>query len=161
MGNYEPLDLKNIYVGRATRDHVETILSLLELEFVTILSPRDLVAMLRRATDMPTDYRKSFSRAFLVLQAMDADGVTHYVATEAAYTADRRDTDRALYTALYLTRCTGCPAHTVISSVKNDPEVQVQVDAQGSEPGWTRPCYPARVHVTVNDSIGTRQLSMA
>ena len=161
MGNYEPLDLKNIYVGRATRDHIETILSLLELEFVTILSPRDLVAMLRRATDMPTDYRKSFSRAFLVLQAMDTDGVTHYVATEAAYTADRRDTDRALYTALYLTRCTGCPAHTVISSVKNDPEVQVQVDAQGSEPGWTRPCYPARVHVTVNDSIGTRQLSMA
>lgn len=129
MGNYEPLDLKNIYVGRATRDHVETILSLLELEFVTILSPRDLVAMLRRATDMPTDYRKSFSRAFLVLQAMDADGVTHYVATEAAYTADRRDTDRALHTALYLTRCTGCPAHAVISSVKNDPEVQVQVDA--------------------------------
>ena len=105
MGNYEPLDLKNIYVGRATRDHVETILSLLELEFVTILSPRDLVAMLRRATD------------------------THYVATEAAYTADRRDTDRALHTALYLTRCTGCPAHAVISSVKNDPEVQVQVDA--------------------------------
>ncbi|MCY4520371.1 MAG: hypothetical protein OXC13_06275 [Caldilineaceae bacterium] len=125
MSDYEPFDLKNIYVSGATRDHIETILSLLELEFVTIPSPRDLVAMLRQATDIPTDQRQSLCRAFLVLRAMKADGITHYVATEAAYTADRGDADRTLHTALCPTRCTGCPAHAVISSIKNGPEVLV------------------------------------
>ena len=121
--------LKGSVVGRVTRDHVETILGLLDLEYVNILMRRDLVAMLGRATDIPTGYRQSFYRADLMLQAVDADGATHYVATEASYTADRRDTDRALRNAGFLTRCTGCPAHAVISSVKNDREVQALVEA--------------------------------
>ena len=121
--------LKGSVVGRVTRDHVETILGLLDLEYVNILMRRDLVAMLGRATDIPTGHRQSFYRADLMLQAVDADGATHYVATEASYTADRRDTDRALRNAGFLTRCTGCPAHAVISSVKNDREVQALVEA--------------------------------
>ncbi len=121
--------LKGSVVSRVTRDHVETILSLLDLEYVNILLRRDLVAMLGRATDIPTGHRQSFYRADLVLQAVDADGATHYVATEASYTADRRDTDRALRNAGFLTRCTGCPAHAVVSSVVNDREVQALVDA--------------------------------
>ena len=121
--------LKGNVVSRATRDHVDSILSLLDLEYVNILHRRDLVAMLGRATNIPMGHRQSFYRADLMLQAVDADGTTHYVATEASYTADRRDTDRALRNAEFLTRCTGCPAHAVISSVKNDHEVQSQVDA--------------------------------
>lgn len=120
--------LKGNVVSRATRDHVDSILSLLDLEYVNILHRRDLVAMLGRATDIPMGHRQSFYRADLMLQAVDADGTTHYVATEASYTADRRDTDRALRNAEFLKRCTGCPAHAVISSVKNDHEVQSLVD---------------------------------
>ena len=120
--------LKGNVVSRATRDHVDSILSLLDLEYVNILYRRDLVAMLSQATDIPMGHRQSFYRADLMLQAVDADGTTHYVATEASYTADRRDTDRALRNAEFLKRCTGCPAHAVISSVKNDHEVQSLVD---------------------------------
>ena len=120
--------LKGNVVSRATRDHVDSILSLLDLEYVNILYRRDLVAMLSQATNIPMGHRQSFYRADLMLQAVDADGTTHYVATEASYTADRRDTDRALRNAEFLKRCTGCPAHAVISSVKNDHEVQSLVD---------------------------------
>lgn len=81
--------LKGNVVSRATRDHVDSILSLLDLEYVNILHRRDLVAMLGRATDIPMGHRQSFYRADLMLQAVDADGTTHYVATEASYTADR------------------------------------------------------------------------
>ena len=120
--------LKGNVVSRATRDHVDSILSLLDLEYVNILHRRDLVAMLGRATDIPIGHRQSFYRADLMLQAVDADGTTHYVETEASYTDDRRDTDRAQRNAEFLQRCTGCPAHAVISSVKNNHEVQSLVD---------------------------------
>ncbi len=118
------LDLKGRLVLRATRNHCESILCQLKLEYVHILIRRDLLALLRRLSGIETEHRMSFYRADLVLQAVDADGATHYVAAEASYTSDRRDTDRALRNADYLQRCTGCPTHAVISSVNNDREVQ-------------------------------------
>ena len=130
------LDLKGILVLRATRNHCESILCQLKLEFVHILIRRDLLALLRRLSDIETDHRMSFYRADLVLQAVDDDGATHYVAAEASYTADRQDTDRALRNAEFLQRCTGCPAHAVISSVNNDHEVQRLVQ-------WYRPLVSA------------------
>ena len=118
------LDLKGMLVRRATRIHFESILSQLKLEYVNILIRSDLIALLRRVSDIDTGHRLSFYRADLVLEAVDADGTTHYVTAEASYTADRRDTNRALRNAEYLQRCTGCPAHAVIASVNNDREVQ-------------------------------------
>lgn len=119
-----PLNLKGILVRRATRNHCEFILEQLELEYVHFLIRRDLLAQLRRLSDIETEHRMSFYRAALVLQAVDTDGAAHYVTAEASYTADRQDTDRALRNAEYLQRCTGCPVHVVISSVHNDREVQ-------------------------------------
>ena len=120
--------LKGKVVSSATRDHAETIPSLLDLEYVNILVRSDLIALLRRLSGIDKGHRLSFYRADLVLQAVDIDGATHYVAVEASYTADRRDTDRALRNAEYLQRCTDCPAHAVVSSIKNDREVQLLVE---------------------------------
>ena len=120
--------LKGNVVSRATRDHAETIPSLLDLEYVNILIRSDLIALLRRISSIDKGHRLSFYRADLMLQAMDADGATHYVTVEASYTADQRDANRALRNAGYLQRCTGCPAHAVIASIKNDREVQLLVE---------------------------------
>ncbi len=120
--------LKGNAVISATRDNAETIPSLLDLEYVNILVRSDLIALLRQISGIDKGHRTSFYRADLMLQAVDADGATHYVAVEASYTADRRDTDRALRNADYLQRCTGCPAHAVIASIKNDREVQPLVE---------------------------------
>ncbi|MCY4519537.1 MAG: hypothetical protein OXC13_02010 [Caldilineaceae bacterium] len=122
--------LKDNVVSRATRDHAETIpsLLLLDLEYVNILIRSDLIALLRRISDIDKGHRLGFYRADLMLQAVDADGATHYVAVEASYTADQRDTNRALRNAEYLQRCTDCPTHAVIASIKNDHEVQLLVE---------------------------------
>ena len=121
--------LKGHAPGRVARDHVETILDRLGLTYVTILSRRDLVGLLRRFRDIPTGERQSFYRADLVLEALDDDGATRYVAVEASYTADRRDSDRARRNAGFLTRVTGCPAHAVIVSLRNNQDVQALVVA--------------------------------
>ncbi len=121
--------LKGHAAGRAARDHVETLLDRLGLTYVTILDRRDLVGLLRRFQDIPTGERQSFFRADLVLEALDDDGATRYVAVEASYTADRRDSDRARRNAGFLTRVTGCPAHAVVASLRNDRHVQELVEA--------------------------------
>ena len=70
----------------------------------------------------------SFYRADLVLEAADQEDNVHYVAIEASYTADRRDTDRASRNATLLAQLRGRPAHAVIASVRNDNETQTLVD---------------------------------
>ncbi|MXZ43047.1 MAG: hypothetical protein F4Z18_15145 [Caldilineaceae bacterium SB0666_bin_21] len=120
--------LKGHAAGRAARDHVETILDELELTYVTILHRRDLVSLLAAAPDIAAGDRQSFYRADLVLEAKAVDGATRYVAVKASYTADRRDSDRARRNARFLTDRTGCPAHAVVASLRNDRDVQDLVD---------------------------------
>jgi len=123
--------LKGNVAVRATRDNAERIVEqVLDLHPLSILSRSDLIAMLRpKAPEIKQTWRHSFYQADLVMQCEADDGTVHYMAAEASYTADRRDTDRALRNAGLLTRCTNAPAHAVVASVRNDQEVQALVDA--------------------------------
>ncbi len=122
-------DLKGHAAGRAVRDHAETLPDRLGLAHVATLDRRDLVGLLApAASEIAVGDRQSFFRADLVVEARAADGSACYVAVEASYTADRRDSDRALRNAGYLTRCTGRPAHAVVASLRNDRDVQALVD---------------------------------
>lgn len=78
--------------------------------------------------------RQSFIRADLVVLADDTAGDTHYIAVEASYTGDARDTARARRNAQLLQRFTGCPAHAAIASVRNDQDIQAEID--GGEVHW-------------------------
>lgn len=123
-------DLKGHAAGRAVRDHAETLPDLLGLAHVATLARRDLVELLApAASGIAAGDRQSFFRADLVVEARASDGSACYVAVEASYTADRRDSDRALRNAGYLTRATGRPAHAVVASLRNDRDVQALVDA--------------------------------
>ena len=85
-------------------------------------------------TDVDSGDRQSFIRADLVVVAEDAAGNTHYVAVEASYTGDARDTARARRNAELLQRFTGCPAHAMVASVRNDQDIQAEID--GGEVHW-------------------------
>ena len=85
-------------------------------------------------TDASSGDRQSFIRADLVVIAEDAAGNTHYIAVEASYTADARDTARARRNAELLQRFTGCPAHAAIASVHNDQGIRAEID--GGEVHW-------------------------
>ena len=64
----------------------------------------------------------SFRHADLVIEAVQDSEIT-YIAVEASFTADERDTRRAMDNAALLTRFTGFPARPAIASVRNTDEV--------------------------------------
>ena len=129
--------LKGNAARRLLQLHHDTILDIFQLDFVRTLGRDDLSRMVREsgiATQIEFGQRRSFYAADLVLEGTDADGITHYVAAEASFTADHRDTDLARRNAEFLTRFTGCNAHPMVASVSNDHAVQELVDAGAI--GW-------------------------
>lgn len=109
----------------------EVIAANMGLDFVRALTPMQLHDIAKNITD-PTakaDQRESFINADLVIEASDSDGHTVYIAVETSWTADRRDSGRALRNARYLTNSTGRRAIAAIASVRNDHEVAEQVSS--------------------------------
>ncbi len=70
----------------------------------------------------------SFRRADMVILARDGTE-SKYLAVEVSFTADHRDTTRAIRNARILADQTGCAAVPVIASVRNTDEVQEEVNA--------------------------------
>ncbi len=79
-------------------------------------------------SDIPVGQRRSFYEADLVMEVADTDGATHYIAVEASYTADTRDTERAMRNAEFLTRFTGCPAYAAVASRQNDYTIRQLIE---------------------------------
>ena len=126
--------------GNAARFVVEAqiddIAEQLEFTFKNTLSRQQLRQLIRQHghTDEDKRNRQSFIHADLVMIAEDAGGDTHYIAVEASYTGDTRDTTRARRNAEMLQRFTGCPAHAMVASVRNDQDIQAEID--GGEVHW-------------------------
>ena len=115
-----------IVKGGHARTHVgefaEIIASNLALEFVSKLTPKGLDDIAKGITDATADvYQKeSFINADLVIQAATDNGETVYIAVETSWTADLRDSRRAMRNARYLNNATGNEAVAVVASVRND-----------------------------------------
>lgn len=111
----------------------DEILEHLNLECVRLLDRKDLTKLVRGfgATKFEWDDRRSFYRADLVMEATEVQDpdTTRYVAVEASYTGDTRDTNRAIRNAEMLKRCTGHEASAVVASVRNDRDIQPVIDA--------------------------------
>ena len=124
-------DLKGHVAGRIAREMADDIAERLGFEIIQQLNGNDLRQMLRQhnPTDIDPGTRRSFYLADLVAKVLDRDGNELFIATEASYTADRRDTDRAVRNADFLTRFTGFAAVPVIASRQNDRAVQELVKA--------------------------------
>ena len=101
----------------------------MELDYVRTLNGADLALMVRGAdaADLAPGEIASFVDADLVIEAAERDGETIYIAMEISYTANRRDTQRAIRNAAFLTRFTGQPARAAVASVRNDPEIDAVI----------------------------------
>ena len=97
----------------------------LGLEEIKVLAGREIAALARRGdtTGIPPNQLDSFIGADVIIEAADDDGETRYVAIEASFTADERDTDRAVRNAAFLTRFTGKPAYAVIAATRIDDRI--------------------------------------
>ena len=96
------------------------------LEFVRTLTPNDLMEL--AGDQLSLDTGRSFRRADLVIEATK-DGALQYVVLEVSYTADQRDSGRALRNAGLLTQFTGRPATASVASVRNTHEVEQLVES--------------------------------
>ena len=123
-------DLKGHVAGRVAREMADDIAERFGFEIIQLLNGNDLRIMLRqqRPDDISPGTRRSFYLADMVAKVEDQDGNQLYIAAEASYTADERDTRRAVRNAGFLTRFTGIDAVPVIASRDNDHAVQRMVD---------------------------------
>ena len=122
--------------------HFGEIPELLGLEFQDSLfreQLRQLIGPVGRNISSAGEWQ-SFIRADLVLITTNPYGETYYIAVEASYTADERDTTRARRNAELLQRLTGHPCHAVIASVYNVQEIESEL--RGSDVYWL-PMDPA------------------
>ena len=102
----------------------------LELDYVRQLTSEDLSRMAREIAGgyRLTDELKSFRGADLIIEARD-QGQTKYIAVEVSFTADERDSSRAIRNAGLLEKLTGCTAIAVVASVRNAREVEERIAA--------------------------------
>ncbi len=123
-------DLKGHVSGRIAREMADDIAEQLGYEIAQQLNGNDLRAMLRGSTanDIPAGVRRSFYVADLVAKVQDQDGNLLFMAVEASYTADERDTRRAVRNAELISRFTGMTAVPVVASLENDRAVQQLVE---------------------------------
>ena len=79
------------------------------LRLTRVLSAEDIVALMLAGDlgDTPTNVLRSFRNADLVMEAVDESGADCCVAVEVSYTADGRDTTRAVRNAGLLARLSG------------------------------------------------------
>ena len=108
----------------AATDHAPGIALDMGMEYIGTMTRAELAQLAHKAAggDIPTKELRSFRHADVVIVA-EFEGATCYIAVEASYTGDRRDTDRALRNAEFLTRFTGIPARAAVVSVRNDREL--------------------------------------
>ena len=81
----------------------------------------------RLSTILKSD-RRSFYNSDLVIETRRQDGETCYIAVEASFTCDDRDTHRALTHASLITKFTQKTAWPVIAGVRVDDRIQREID---------------------------------
>lgn len=125
-------DISTVKGGHARsvgRESAGIIAADLEMEYVRTLTQLELDRIYRQAAGrLTTNELRSFRAADLVIEAVQ-DSETVYIPVEISFTADRRDSDRALRNAELLTRFTGRRAVATVASVRNDQHVAGLVES--------------------------------
>ncbi len=118
-------NIKGHYTRAAAISNAAALSEDMNLEYADTLTQAELVRMARRGRDLdiPANELRSFREADLVIRAENESGV-EYIAVEASYTADSRDTGRALRNARFLMEFTGRPAQAAVASVRKDNEIE-------------------------------------
>ena len=123
--------LKGAHARNVALEDAPTIARAMGLRRLKTLSRDELWDLTDAAdtTDIAPNALRSFRRADLVMEATDRAGSPCYIAVEISFTANGRDTSRAVRNAEFLTRFTGKPAHAAIAGVHRDDRIQSSVES--------------------------------
>ena len=120
--------------GRMIYDIVRNDVGIIarEMGFVLkqMLVRADLMKLTRGqdVSDLSRGTLQSFHRADLMMQVADAEGGQRYIAVEASFTVNGRDSRRALRNAELMTRFTGQPAMAAVAGAQYDWDLKNQIE---------------------------------
>ena len=120
---------KGYYARNIAANDAAGIADDMGMTFLRTLSTDNLREMIQ-GHPMEIQTRRSFRNADLVMEAATPGGETRFIAVEVSYTADRRDSDRAMRNASILNEITGKTATPVVASVRNTREVQELMESK-------------------------------
>ena len=80
-------------------------------------------------SDLPRGEVRSFHRADLIMEVADGEGNLHYIAVEASFTVNGRDSRRARRNAELMTRFTGLPAVAAVAGVRYDRRLEDEIES--------------------------------
>lgn len=123
--------LKNYHAKDIARREAALIAHDMGFSKARILSQEEIISLIPRiALDIPKNERSSFFRADLIMEATDQDGQICYIATEISFTANEKDTRRAIRNAAFLTRFTGKRAYAVVAGMSKDERIQSIIELE-------------------------------
>ena len=123
--------LKGAHARSAALESATIIARDLGLRRTRSLSREELLDLIDSAdtTDISVDDLRSFRVADLIMEAAAEDGEICYVAVEISYTANGRDTTRAIRNAEFMTRFTGKRSFAVVSGLHRDDRIQENIES--------------------------------
>ena len=124
-------DLRGSLTVRICRQNSDNIAAAMGLSIADHLTPAALRAMVRNSppANVSDGDLQSFYRADLIASALDQDDNEAYLAVDASFTADTRDTRPAIRNANLLTEITGRPAHAVIAARHIDNDIRDEIQS--------------------------------
>ena len=122
--------LKGAHARNAAERNLGLIARSMGLRERRLLDGGELFDLARAAgADMSDDGIRSYVQADLVFEAENEQGATEYVAVEVSYTANGRDTARAMRNAEFLAGFTGVACRPVVASLHVDDRIEDLVDS--------------------------------
>ena len=119
--------LKGAHAGNVAVKEASLIALDLGLRYRKSLTSMELVSLSDAVdtTDVAANELRSFHRADVIVEAADREGERCYVAVEASYTVNGRDTARAIRNAGLLSRFTGRRSYAVVAGLRRDDQDRV------------------------------------
>ncbi len=123
--------LKGTHARNAALREADLIAEELGFTLVRTLNQQDLKALVQsqNTADIPVNELRSFRRADLIMEAADRAGETCYLAVEVSFTANGRDTTRAVRNAGFLSRFTGRRCRAVVAGLHRDNRIQTSIES--------------------------------
>ena len=123
--------LKGAHARSAELRETPFIASEMGFRWVKDLTAFDLWELINGAdtSNVSTNELRSFRRADLIIEATDQNGAPCYIAVEISFTANGRDTSRALRNAKFLTRFTGKQAFSAVVGLRRDDRIRGLVES--------------------------------
>ena len=118
--------LRGAHARNAAMEYAYDIAGELGLEMVWVLRGAEIGSLARSkaAMDIPANDLRSFRAADLIIEARDDKGEICFVAVEVSYTANGRDTYRAIRNADFMSRFTGKRTYSVVTGLRRDDSIE-------------------------------------